>query len=453
MALANVLEKAFRRFLPSPFAIAILLTLITIGLALAQGKKPLEPGQLAQWWENGLWNPSLLVFMVQMMLILVLGHTLALAGMVNRLIKSIVSLGKTPALSAFYVCLFTLLTAFVNWGLGLIVGALLARKSAEYLQSRGLAFNYGILGAAGYSSLMVWHGGLSGSSLLKVAETGHLQTLGNISGLSTAQLPTRIDLSETVFSTLNLLVSLFLLIALPLLCYGLARIAPTKKQSLKSKKVDREKVLKAQGAERIDQSLWTGRLFGLLMLAVGAYLITDSEGLSFLNPNFINLSLFGMGLLAHGSLNRFTGAVGEAIFGATGILIQFPLYFGIMGLMSGSGLVTSISESMSNFASANTLPILTFFNAGLVNVFVPSGGGQWAIQGPIILESAIRLGVDLPKAILALAYGDQVTNMLQPFWALPLLGITGLNAREIIPYSLILMCVGSLIFLSFLYFG
>jgi len=117
-----------------------------------------------------------------------------------------------------------------------------------------------------------------------------------------------------------------------------------------------------------------------------------------------------------------------------------------MGIMKSTGMVVMISDFFVSVATTTTLPIFTFFSAGLVNIFVPSGGGQWAIQGPIVIESAIKLGVPLPKAIMALAYGDQITNMLQPFWALPLLGITKLKAREILPYTLILMIVGILIY-------
>jgi short-chain fatty acids transporter len=114
-------------------------------------------------------------------------------------------------------------------------------------------------------------------------------------------------------------------------------------------------------------------------------------------------------------------------------------------------MVVQISDFFVSIATARTLPLFTFFSAGLVNIFVPSGGGQWAIQGPIVVESALKLGVPLPKAIMALAYGDQITNMLQPFWALPLLGITKLKAREILPYTLMLMVIGSAVYLIGLY--
>ena len=137
-----------------------------------------------------------------------------------------------------------------------------------------------------------------------------------------------------------------------------------------------------------------------------------------------------------------------AITGASGILIQFPLYFGIMGIMNHSGMVDIMSDFFVNISNETTFPIFTFISAGIVNVFVPSGGGQWAVQGPIIVQAATDLGISLPKSIMALAYGDQLTNMLQPFWALPLLGITGLKAKDILPYTLILFLAGGLIFLT-----
>jgi short-chain fatty acids transporter len=124
-----------------------------------------------------------------------------------------------------------------------------------------------------------------------------------------------------------------------------------------------------------------------------------------------------------------------------------------MGIMTESGLIHRISDFFVAVSTERTFPVFTFFSAGLVNVFVPSGGGQWAVQGPVILEAAQRLGVSLPKAVLALSYGDQLTNMLQPFWALPLLGITRLKAREILPYTLLFMFVGGIIYLGGLWFS
>ena len=150
----------------------------------------------------------------------------------------------------------------------------------------------------------------------------------------------------------------------------------------------------------------------------------------------------------HKNISNFLKAIDSAIVGASGILIQFPLYFGIMGVMNHSGMVNIMSNFFVSISNDITFPIFTFISAGIVNIFVPSGGGQWAVQGPIIIEAATELGVSIPKSIMALAYGDQLTNMLQPFWALPLLGITGLKAKDILPYTMILLAAGVIIFIS-----
>ncbi|XHC26013.1 TIGR00366 family protein [Phycisphaerales bacterium ac7] len=165
------------------------------------------------------------------------------------------------------------------------------------------------------------------------------------------------------------------------------------------------------------------------------------SGLMSLTPNTLNLTMFMLGLLLHASPMSYMRAIEDAARGCAGVIIQFPLYAGIAAMMAASGLTAMIAEKMSEGASETTLPVLTFFSAAIVNVFVPSGGGQWGVQGPIVIESALAAGVEPSKMVMALAYGDQVTNMLQPFWALPLLAITGVRARDIVGYTAILMLI------------
>ena len=176
----------------------------------------------------------------------------------------------------------------------------------------------------------------------------------------------------------------------------------------------------------------------------------DNISLNIITPNYINFVLLGIALVMHKNFYNFLAAVNDAIKGASGILIQFPLYFGIMGIMSYSGMVEMLSTFFVNISNETTFPVFTFLSAGIVNIFVPSGGGQWAVQGPIIIEAANQLALSIPKSVMALAYGDQITNMLQPFWALPLLGITGLKASEILPYTIKLFLIGIIIFVSVL---
>ncbi|GGG14866.1 short-chain fatty acid transporter [Dokdonia pacifica] len=446
MSITKTIETLFQKYIPSPFVIAIILTLLTMVLALLFTENPSEtahPITILTFWEEGIWNNNLLVFAYQMMLILVLGHVLVLSKPMNWLISQITVYAKDTSSAVILVSITTMLVAFFNWGLGLIFGAIIARKIGEAAVEKGFKINYPLVGAAGYIGLMVWHGGMSGSAPLKVAEEGHLASLMN--GIASpeviAQLPSKITDGQTIFSWWNLLIFGILLIVIPFTFYLLSRNGKT--TALPDFSTSKKFSEHPQKQDKLDNSKLLAIGFGFILLIA---FFARYYGKS-LSPNMLNFLMLGLGIILHGNFKNFLKAVEEAIGGASGILIQFPLYFGIMGIMKSTGMVTMISDGFIAIATETTLPIFTFFSAGLVNIFVPSGGGQWAIQGPIVIESALSLGVPLPKAIMALAYGDQVTNMLQPFWALPLLGITKLKAKEILPYTLILMVVGSAIYI------
>lgn len=453
MAFTKIIENLFRRYLPSPFTIAVLLTLLTIVLALIFTDNTSESNHLFSifsHWENGIWNTNLLVFAYQMMLILVLGHVLVLSKPMERLILSITKYVKNTSNAAVLVAFSTMLVSFFNWGLGLIFGAILARKVGEYAQANNIPINYPLIGACGYVGLMVWHGGISGSAPIKVSETGHLQELlGNtVSADVILQLPLSISTASTVFSTSNLIIFFVVLVSISILVYTLGKKAIPSKIELNKyqfKSVGKENLM---GAEKLDYSRLVSTLFGVLIL--GVFLIQYLPSVKKLNitPNMLNFFMLGLAVILHGSFKSFLVAVEEAIGDVAGILIQFPLYFGIMGIMGSSGMINQISDFFVSVSTQTTLPIFTFFSAGLVNIFVPSGGGQWAVQGPLVLQSAVALNVPLSKAVMALSYGDQITNMLQPFWALPLLGITKLKAKEILPYTLLFMLVGSIIYIA-----
>lgn len=251
---------------------------------------------------------------------------------------------------------------------------------------------------------------------------------------------------------MNISVSILLLILFPFIAYFLAKkSSPGYVPKFKNRydKTPEPETARRRGAERLDASRYIGLLIGAGILSVGIIKAVNYSGIStfgFIQPNFINLILLGLCLLLHRSVNQFLASVQRAIGDISGILIQFPLYFGILGIMKSSGLIVVFSDFLIDHASDATLPLYTFFSAGLVNFFVPSGGGQWAIQGPIILQAAQELGANLPKTVMAMAYGDQLTNMLQPFWALPLLGITRLKAYEILPFTFLFFIIGVIIY-------
>ncbi len=428
-------------WVPSPLAIALGLTAVTAVAAWVLGA---DIETTATAWRDGLWNRPLLVFAFQAAFMLVLGHALALSPLVDRGIQHAVKFaGTTNARAAAVVAVIACLAGWINWGLGLIVGAVLARKVGEHATERGLSLHYGLIGAAGYCGLMVWHGGLSGSAPIKVAEAGHLADLAAIAGIDPALLPETLPLGLTVFSAQNLLTTAALIFA----------VAAT--AAILGRRVDRQPHsgprLPAPVALTVPERI--APALRILPVAFGAILITlavrsalthpDLARLGFIDPDWTNQTLLGLAFLLHGSLKRFLTAIDAAIGGTSGILIQFPLYFGIMGIMSGTGLVEALSMAMVRLSTPATFELWTLLSAGIVNVFVPSGGGQWAVQGPLLLRAALDLGVPLDRTVLAMAYGDQLTNMLQPFWALPLLGITGLSAKDILPYTLRFMAAGA----------
>ncbi len=451
MNAALLIEKGFKKFIPAPFTLAVLLTLFTMVLAFLFTGSPSPQGavKILTAWQFGMWDSSLLVFAVQMMLILVLGHVLVLSRPVASLTQKLSAVVTGNSSAVIIVSVSTMMVAFFNWGLGLIFGAIMARKVAETANEKGFKINYPLIGAAGYSGLMVWHGGMSGSAPLKAAEKGHLPSL--FSGLEDSvflvQIPDYISTQSTIFSTWNLLLFGILLIIVPSVLFFISKITPSTQISLseEKEKVNNELI---SGAEKLDHSKGLKYIFGTLLIAAFFLSYRDDLLRGNLTPNMLNFVMLTGCILLHQSFVSFLKALDRAIVGAAAILIQFPLYFGIMGIMRETGMVNDIALFFSSIATEISLPVYTFISAGLVNIFVPSGGGQWAIQGPVVLESAMKLGVPLNKAIMAFSYGDQITNMLQPFWALPLLAITQLKAREILPYTLILMLTGIAVYVT-----
>lgn len=452
MKITRFIEKLFTNYLPSPFTLAVLLSVfafvLTILFTLPAHQNAFGYAlEVLSFWEKGIWSTSLLEFAYQMMLILVLGHVLVLSKPMSNLIKKLTQFCTTTSNSAAIVAGATMVVAFFNWGLGLIFGALLARKVGEQAQEQKLPLNYPLIGAAGYVGLMVWHSGISGSAPVKINEDGHIQSL--MTATSTPeflnQIPNVITFSDTVFSSWNLIIFSVVFLTIILLFFYLGKHAQPTKFQLEVYQFQAYEV-KSTKAERLDSSKLLALFFGAIIIGVSFYQYGSDMLQLKITPNFLNFFMLGLGIILHGTLKNFADAVGESISDISGILIQFPLYFGIMGMMTQSGMVNLISDAFISISTEVTLPIFTFFSAGLVNIFVPSGGGQWVVQGPIVVESALQLGVPLPKAIMALAYGDQITNMMQPFWALPLLGITKLKAKEILPYTLMAMVVATIIY-------
>ena len=454
MHITKLIENFFKRFLPSPFIIAVLLTFTTIILAVIfssfnDSDSSLSFLEILSSWERGIWNNDLLVFAYQMILILVLGNILVLSAPVNKVILLIAKKATSTEKAVVIVSFSVMLVAFFNWGLGLIFGAILARKIGDYSVENNIELNYPLVGAAGYVGLMVWHSGISGSAPIKVAEDNHLFSLmsSREDSYLYENLPTSLNFDLTVLSYANLITFSLLLVLVPLAFYFLSKNTSTDNATLKTLELN-SKPLPSVKLSGLENSRLFSFIFAIVLLIAFFYQYSDQLIMFKVTPNSLNFFMLGLSVLLHSNFKSFLNALKLSINGASGILIQFPLYFGIMGIMKESGLIIFISDFFISISNEFTLPIFTFFSAAIINVFVPSGGGQWVIQGPVVIAAATELNVPIQKVVMALAYGDQLTNMLQPFWALPLLAITELKAKEILPYTLIIMLVGLVVFIS-----
>ncbi|TWI55731.1 short-chain fatty acids transporter [Pseudomonas duriflava] len=432
-----------QRYLPSPFVFALLLNLIVLVAAMLGTGQSLPV--MVKHWGGGLW--TLLSFTMQMALILVTGLALARAPSVNRLLDRLAALPRSPGQAIVVVTLVGLAGSWINWGFGLAIGAVFARALAR--QVRGV--DYPLLVASAYSGFLIWHGGLSASIPLTLASTS-----ANLEKMTGGVVTQPIGVEHTLFTPLNLTIIALLCLGLPLL-NRLMHPRTQVKVADPALLVEPEAIRPLQNtpAQKLDDS----RLLAWVVVALAAVyyvMYFASQGFSLGLDIVIGLFLFA-GLLLHGTPERYMRAIDSSIGGISGIVLLFPFYAGIMGMMAGVNaeglsLGALISDAFVSWSSADTFPLLAFLSAGLINVFVPSGGGQWAVQGPIMLPAGQALNVPPEVTAMAIAWGDAWTNMIQPFWALPLLGIVGLGARDIMGYCLIMLVYSGLVISGAFYF-
>ena len=444
----NALATFSTRWVPDAFVFAILLTLLVYVLGLIFTDH--GPIQLIQDWYAGFWD--LLTFAMQMTLILVTGYALASSGPVRR---GLVWLAARPGGGKSAVAM-TAVTAgvlgWIHWGLGLIAGALLAREVAAAAKARGVRLHFPLVAAAGYVGLLVWHSGLSGSAPLLVNTEGHFaeEQIGIVS------------LAETIFQPYNLIFVVLVLVVAPIMLASMhprddeveemdptAGVGATSTGGAAGEPQPSEGGTKvAQPAQKADlqpaQRLAHSRVLVAVIVLAGLIFIVPffaTEGVVGLDLNVMNFTFLIVGLGLHGTLASYAASVADGARAAAAVIVQFPFYAGIMGIMSFSGLVEIIAGWFIAISTPLTYPFWAMTSAAIVNFAVPSGGGQWAVQGPIVLEATAQL--DLPSSIgvMAVAMGDQLTNMIQPFWALPLLGITGLRAGKVLGYTAAVMLV------------
>lgn len=423
-ALGSFFSRIARRFLPDAFIFAIVLAIIVFVLGMVvEGSSFVE---MAGYFGGGVW--SLLAFSMQMVVILVTGTALATSKPVHRGMKAIAAATKTPGQAIVVVTIVMIVGCWFNWGFGLIISALVAREIAKSV--RGI--HYPLLVASAYSGFVVWHAGFSGSIPLKIA--------GEDSIMAQFADGVIVPASQTIFSWENLLLVVVFLITIPII----NRLMMPKEKSeimevdpaLLADDEDEEEAGEMTPARRLENAWVLSYIIGLFGLT---YIIVYFVRGGSISLNIVNFIFLILGIILHRTPIRYVRAVNEAIRNCGGIVLQFPFYAGIMGMMVSSGLASTFSQGFVNISNARTLPFFTFLSAGIVNFFVPSGGGQWAVQGPIMMPAAKALGASYSSVAMAIAWGDAWTNMIQPFWALPLLAVAKLNIRDIMGYTTVVL--------------
>lgn len=430
--LTNILVRFVKNYLPSPFTLAVSLSLIIFILGMTVGGMGFM--EMVNSFGAGMF--SLFPFTMQMVLVLVTGHVLASSPFVVKILKKIAILPKNKIQAVMFTAFVSYLCSYLNWGFGLIAGAIVAKEMAK--QNYGKKIHYPLMIAAAYSGNIAR--GPSSSIPLAVATPGHI--MESVTGI--------IPVSQTLYAPYNILLTLLLLVSIPVLFKLMTppdsesiELSPDKFGDEEAVARDNKKVKKTF-AEIIDTTPVLALIVGVIWVIYLVAFFKESASFN-LNLNIVILIFFTLGIFAQGNLENYANAVGNAVKTSGGIVLQFPFYAAIMAMMRDSGLAVMMSEWFIAIANEKTLPVLTFWSAGLVNIFVPSGGGQWAVQGPIMIEAAAALGADPGRVTMALAWGDSWTNQIQPFWALPALAIAGLDVKDIMGYCIMVLLLSGII--------
>lgn len=425
--LISFFTKVCESYLPDAFVFCLLLTLIVFISAIFL--TPHTPLTLIEFWGKDFWGLN--AFAMQMVFVLITGHMLATTPLVKKGLALICNQIKSEKEALIFLSVFSTFCCWLNWGLGPIVSSILAIELAKKIGK----VNFGLFIATAYSGFLVWHGGLSGTIPLKIAGKDEI--------LTRIYPDLSIPLSSTIFSNYNLLILVLLFIFLPV---TVLMMRTDEKTVLTFSETPMEAEVETHTLrDELSNSRWPNIIFFIFFFIV----ILKLPTFDFSSINFIFLSL---SMLLHGTPAKFLKALQSSVGSASGIIIQFPFYAGIMGLMQYSGLVNQMSSFFVEISTKETLPLLTFLSAGLVNFFIPSGGGQWVVQGPVMLKASQSLGVDPGKISMAMAWGDAWTNMIQPFWTLPLLGLAKIQLKDIMGYCLVITIVSGIIITSVFFF-
>ena len=421
--------------MPAPYLFALLLTFLAALLAMVVTRTALD--EVVGYWYGGLWE--ILTFTAQMVLVLLCGHALAEAPVVKRALEWLSGLPRTERQAGAGVFLVSWAAALFNWGFCLVVAGVLVREVPKRLPR----VSRGYLAAAGYTGFGVWASGLSSSIALVSATTGSPMNIIEQYAQRTVPLP------EMLLTPFNLFPVLGMAVLMPILFWSICPSAADSSASSASvgssasgdpvHSEARADTAPRTFAERIEQSRLITAL--LVAMSLGYLALRLRQGSFSLDLNMMIFLLLTLGWILHGTPIRYMQAFHAGGRAAGPLLLAYPLYGGILGLIRDTGLADWFAQLFVSFSTAHTLPFWSYISSNVITLFVPSGGGHWAVQGPVMVQAALQLDASLPKTAMAVAFGEQTGNLVQPFWALPIVSIGGLSVREMMGYCLLAMLI------------
>ncbi len=429
MFFVNLMQK----YLPNPFTIVGLITLFVVVMAMTITHK--NPVEIVTYWGQGFFD--ILAFGMQMTLVVVTGYALASAKIVLTFLRNIARIPRTPKQTILFISFVSMILYYLNWGFGLIAGVLLAREAAKLHRD----VDFRLLITAAFSGIIITHGGLSASVPLLINTKGHF--LESQMGL--------VPLSQTIFHPQAIFITVTLMIVIPL---TLLLMIPKKEDTVladldrlqdEDDIADAEQIVpgKKEIADKLDGSVILNYCLGIMgLIYIGNFFLRNGFNL---NLNILIFIFLILGMLAHGTLLNYTKALSKGASAASGIIIQYPFYAGIMGIMHGSGLVLVISDAILQMSTYETFELACYFSSLIISIFVPSAGGHWVVQAPFMLPAAAALGAEPWKAAMGVAWGESIWNVVCPFWALPLLDIAHISLRDLIGFSVLLFIIGNVV--------
>lgn len=423
--LTNFFTSIMKKYLPDPFVFAIGLTILTFILALII--EDISFLNLTSSWGDGFWN--LLAFTTQMAVILAMGYVLATAPVTDRFLNKIASMVHTPKAAIIVATLVGGFGSYLNWGFGLVVGGIIAKKLA--VKVKGV--HYPLIIAAAYSGFTFYGLGLSASIPILISTPGHF--LEENMGL--------IALSETIFSLPMIITTIFLFITLPLFNAMLHPKDPNNVKEIDPALHSDTKKLKINVLEEDNtfaNKLNNSRLLSYLIGALGLiYVVVYFANGKSLDLNIINFIILFSGIILLGTPAKYTEHLSDGIKTISGIILQFPFYAGIMAIMAASGLVDTISKVFVDISTQQSLPFWGLISSFFINFFAPSAGGHWAVQGPFMIEAAKELGTSLGETAMSVMLGNAWNDLVQPFWILPALALSRLKLKDIMGFLVMIM--------------